>query len=440
MSANGNNANNGEPLVRQMTVWGVWALVVNGMIGAGIFAVPAGAAALTGVYSPLVFLACAALLGLIMVCFAEISSYFRHTGGPVAYVGEAFGRFAGFQTGLAVYATRVTAFAANINLLVASLAFFWVDAAEGPVRIALIAAIIGGLAFINIIGVKRAMQAVSLLTILKFLPLIALVLFGLAWLSPEALPGPGAPLPGAGEWGAAMLLVIYAFVGWESALVPAGEARNPQRDMRAGLFWGLGVVTVLYVAIQMVSMAVLPDLAESERALVDVAAVLFGPAGALLLTVGVIVSVGGNIAGTVFTAPRLTYAMAREDSLPAWFAFVHPRHKTPMVSILVFAALGFALALYGSFFWLAAMSAFVRVLVYMACILAMPRLRKRFGGEAGSFRAPLGWTVPVLAVGGSLVLLSNVPLNSMLITAGFLAFGAVLYWLMRRVRPGARQM
>ena len=416
---------------------GIWLLAVNGMIGAGIFGVPAGAAALTGIYSPLVFAACGLLLAAIVLCFAEIAGHFRGTGGPILYLQTAFGPFAGFQAGWAYYIARVTAFAANINLLVASIAYFWPAAADGIVRISLLAAVIFGLAWVNVLGVKQAMRSVGFLTVLKFLPLLALIVLGLAWLEPAAFPVRTAAAPGLIDFGTAALLVIYAFVGWETSLIPGGEVRNPRRDMPRGLFWALGMVTVLYVLVQAVAVAVLPDLAESERALVDVAAVLMGPTGALLLTVGVVVSVGGNVAGTMITGPRLTYSLARQGSFPAWFGRIHPEYRTPARSVIFFAVVCFALAVYGSFIWLAAMSALVRVLLYMACIGAMPRLRHRFAIQAeavGSdhFRVPLGWTIPLLAFLVCGLLLTRVGLDSVLATLAVLAAGSVTYWLVRR--------
>ncbi|MCC5868667.1 MAG: APC family permease [Gammaproteobacteria bacterium] len=428
-----------EQLVRRLGATGIWLLAVNGMIGAGIFGVPAGAAALTGIYSPLVFAACGLLLAAIVLCFAEIAGHFHGTGGPILYLQTAFGRFAGFQAGWAFYVARVTAFAANVNLLVASIAFFWPAAATGAVRIGLLATIVFGLAWINVLGVKQAMRSLGILTVLKFLPLLALVIMGLAWLEPAVFASRPAATPGMLDFGTAALLVIYAFVGWENALVPGGEARDPRRDMPRGLFWALGLVTVLYVMVQAVAVAVLPDLAESERALVDVAAVLIGPAGALLLTVGVVVSVGGNLAAAMITAPRLTYSLARQGSFPAWFGRVHPEHRTPAISVMFFAAICFALAVYGSFVWLAAMSALVRVLIYMSCIGAMPRLRQRFAVQAQArdshhFQVPLGWTVPVLAFLVCGLLLTRIGLDSVLSTAGVLGAGAIIYWQVRRRR------
>jgi amino acid transporter len=417
-----------------MSVAGIWLLAVNGMIGAGIFGVPAGAAALTGIYSPLVFLACGALLMAVVLCFAELASYFRGTGGPVVYLRAAFGPHAGFQAGWAFYVARLTAFAANINLLVASVAFFWRPAEGGLERIFLLGLIVLLLAVPNVLGTRHGMRSLGVLTVLKFVPLLAVVALGLAWIEPAALLPGLDTLPRATDFGAAALLVIYAFVGWESAVVPAGEARNPSRDMPRALILAMIVVTGLYVLVQAVAVAVLPDLAASERALVDVGSALFGPAGALLLTAGVVVSVGGNLAGTMITAPRLTYALAREGSLPAWFGEVHPITRTPARSIVFFSAIAFLLAVYGSFFWLAAMSALVRVLIYMACIGAMPRLRKRFANAPGRFLVPGGWVTAAGAFAVSGVLLVQVRLDAVIVTGAFLLVGAGLYESMRRGR------
>lgn len=421
-----------EPLVRQLGAWGIWLLAVNSMVGAGIFGAPAGAAALTGIWSPLVYAGCALLIGAVMLCFAELASRFSGTGGPVRYTTAAFGPLAGFETGWAFYVARATAFAANINLLVASIAFFWDAAAGGATRIVLLGLVVASLAWPNVTGVRHAMRALGVLTVLKFLPLLALVAFGLAWLEPAAFPYADTPFPGYTDLGLAAMLVIYAFVGWEAAVVPAGEARDPGRDMPRALLWALGIVTVLYVAVQVVAIAVVPDLASSDRALVDAGAALFGPAGAMLLTAGVVVSVGGNVAGTMLTAPRLSYSLARAGSLPRWFGAVHPVYHTPHNSVMFFAVLVFALAVYGSFVWLAAMSALVRVLIYMVCIGAMPRLRRRSGGTPAGFRLPGGWAVPAGAFLVCGLLLTQVGLDAVLVTGAFLAAGAAMYWTVRR--------
>jgi len=419
-----------EGLVRQLGALGIALLALNGMIGAGIFGVPAGAAALAGAWSPMVFVACALLLGAIMLCFAEIASRFDRTGGPILYIDTAFGRFAGFQTGWAFYIARMTAFAANLNLLIESLAYLWPAAGHGWVRVALLTLILAALTWVNVAGIRQAVRSLGVLTLLKLVPLLILIVAGLAWLAPAVDAISDTAPPTTGQFTTAALLVIYAYVGWESALVPAGEVKNPARAMPLALFSALALVTVLYVVIQAVSVAALPGLADSERALIDVAEVLMGPAGAMLLTVGVVVSVGGNLAGTMISAPRLTFALAREGSFPTWFGQVHREHHTPANSIVFFAALTLLLSVFGSFVWLAAMSALVRVLIYMACIGAMPRLRKRAG--PGGFRLPGGWLIPVAAFAASAILLIQISLQSVLATALVLAVGAVIYRFSRR--------
>lgn len=421
-----------EGLDRQLGATGIGLLALNGMIGAGIFGVPAGAAALTGVWSPLVFVVCALVLGLIMLCFAEIASRFEHTGGPIRYIDTAFGRFAGFQTGWAFYIARLTAYAANLNLLIVSVAYLWPPAGEGWVRVALLTVILGLLCWINVTGVQRAVGSLGVLTVFKLVPLLALVVAGLTWLAPSVRAVTAAPLPAGGDFATAALLVIYAFVGWESALVPAGEVRTPKRAMPLALFGALVVATALYVLIQAISVTALPELAGSERALVDVADVLMGPAGAILLTVGVVLSVGGNVAGTMISAPRLTYALARDGNLPDWFGQVHGRYRTPANSIIFFTVLTLLLSVVGSFLWLAAMSALVRVLIYMACISAMPRLRSAGSqtGESG-FRLPGGWVIPLIAFAACGLLLVQISLDSILATASVLLVGAAVFWAMR---------
>lgn len=426
-----------EQLARQISATGIWLLAVNGLVGAGIFGVPSGVAALAGIYSPLVFLGCGLLLTAVVLCFAELSSYFRGTGGPILYIGRAFGPFAGFQAGWAFYFARVTAFAANIDLLVSSITYFWEPVDDGLLRIFLLALIVFLLTWPNVIGARHAMRSIGVLTVLKFLPLLLLAGAGLAWLSPAAFPVASTPVPGVLDFGTAALLAIYAFVGWEAAVVPAGETRDPVRDIPRALLLAIGAVTFLYVLVQAVAVAVLPGLATTESALIEVGGVLFGPAGAILLTAGVVVSIGGNIASTVVTAPRLTYSLAREGSLPAWFGAVHPVHGTPARSIVVFGVLVFALSVYGGFLWLAAMSSLVRVLIYMASIASMPRLRREFGRAPGRFRLPGGWTIPLAAFVISGALLLQTGQDAILVTLAFLLLGTALYAWMRRTPRGA---
>lgn len=419
-----------ELLPRSLGAWGIWLLVVNGMVGAGIFGLPGGAVAAAGAFSPLVFVLCALLVLPVLLCFAELASYFRSTGGPIRYATEAFGPFLGFQAGWLFYVARAIAFSANSVLLVDSVGYFWPGAASGASRILLLALICGGLTLVNVLGAVRAIRSLAALSVLKFAVLVGVVVTGIAVLGGDVVRTISAVPPQGMELGGAILLLIYAYVGFESAVVPAGEARNPARDMPRGLLLGLLAVAALYVAIQMVSMAAVPGIAASGTPLLDVAAALMGPIGAGLLMLGVVASVGANLVGTIFSTPRVSYSLALDGSLPAWFGQVHPRFLTPANSILVYGAISFAMAVFGSFAWLAASSVVSRLLLYILTCAAVPLLRPRHRA-GGGFVLPLGYLVPMLGIAACGWLMLQVSLKSAVLTLTFLAIGCVLYALAR---------
>ena len=413
-----------EPLVRRLSVIGLWLLIINGMIAAGIFGLPAEAARLAGGFSPWVFAISAALISPIILCFAQLGSYFTATGGPVLYAGKAFGPIVGFQAGWCLYVARLLAFAANVNLLVNSLPYFLGGAIGSGLRLPLLFATCSLLTVLNVVGIRAAIHSLSVLTVLKFLPLIALVSFGLwklHWNLRLQIPTDPHDL------GAAVLLVVYAYTGFESGLVVAGEARHPQRDLPRALLAALFLCSALYVLIQAVSIAALPTLALSTRPLVDVAAALMGPSGALLLTAGLITSVGANLVGSMFSSPRITYSLALEAHLPHWFGTVHPTYKTPVWSVVFFGTACFSLAASSGFAWLAGLSVLTRLLLYLVCIGAIPRLKSQFGTAPAALRLPGGYLVPALAVAVCIGLLTQVKALAFVSAAGLLAVGSLLY-------------
>lgn len=423
---------NSEPLLRQLTAVGIWIIVMNGLIGAGIFGVPAEAARLTGIYSPLVFLLCGILMLPIVLSFGEVSSYFHGTGGPILYTRTAFGEMAGFQSGWALYVSRVTAFGANANLLVSAFAYFWDPADEGLLRILFLFLICGLLTWVNVVGVRHAMRSLGVLTILKIAPLVLLVVIGLPMLDTGSFAFADTPLPARTDIGTAALILMYAYVGFEGALIPAGEAKNPARDMPRALFWSLGLVTVLYVAIQAVSVALVPELSKSDRPVVELGVALLGNTGGQIIAAAVIASVGGNIAAAMLSAPRMTYVMARHGTLPAWFGVVDRRYSTPARSVIVYGVAGFALAVYGSFAWLAGLTVLVRLLVYIMSIATIPHLRRHRSDAPERLRLPGGYTVPLMAIAVCAWLLAQVSARAFLVTGVFVVVGVVLFLVARR--------
>lgn len=417
-------------LRREISRLGFAAMSLNGVIGAGIFALPAVAAQAGALFSPWLFLVCGVLIMTVVLSFARASSFFSDTGGPLAYVGHAFGPFAGFQIGWLFTLSRIAAMAANTNLLVTYAAWFWEPLDTGGIRQAAITAMFGFLVYVNVIGVKRGVAAMFAFTLLKLIPLTLLVLLGLSHVNPDVFAHPAGPeLDGLGG---TLLVLMYAFVGFESSVVPAGEARDPRRDIPRALVLSVVGIAVLYVLIQLVSISVLPGLAGSDRPLVAVMEVLMGPAGAALMAAGAVFSIVGNMSSMMLSGPRMVYAMGRAGMLPAWFGAVHPRWATPANSILFVGALGLVLALSGSFIWLAAMSTVVRLIVYAACILALPRLESRADADEVPFALPGGYLIPLAGLATSVWLISHASLRSWVVTLIFMVVGTAFYALTRR--------
>ena len=423
-----------EALPRNLGSWGIWLLVVNGLIGAGIFGLPSGAARLAGVYSPLIYVVCALLILPVLLCFAELASYYRGTGGPVRYATDAFGRFVGFQSGWLFYVARVLLFAANSLLLIDSIAYFWPVANQGLGRLMLLLAICGGFTLLNVVGAVQSIRSLAVLTVVKFTVLILLVMAGIWVVGSELLPGSNNSrafmLAGPLDFGAATLLLIYAFVGFESAVVPAGECRNPTRDMPRALILGLFTVTLLYVLIQQVTMLTVTDIGETSTPLLDSAEVLLGSTGVVILMIGIITSVGGNLVGAIFSTPRVTYALALDDCLPSWFGKVHSHFSTPANSIIFFGIFAFLLAAFGSFLWLAAATILSRLFMYILTCAAVPVLRPRQDKDK-IFMLRGAYVIPILGIVACLWLMTQVSLDSALLTGAFILFGSLLYALAR---------
>lgn len=420
-----------EKLPRKLGFWGLWLLVINGFVGAGIFGLPSGAYALAGEYSVWIYAVCALLMFPVILCFAELGSYFRGTGGPIRYGSEAFGPFIGFQAGWLFYVARLISFAANSVLLVDSIGYFLEPAAEGLGRIISLAVIIGGLTLINVLGSVESIRSLALFTVLKFSVLILLVFGGLIYLGDRILPSFENSVPPVADLGAAALLLIYAFVGFEGAVVPAGESKRPERDMPLALLFGLGTVVLLYMLIQLVSETAVPDLGATSSPLLDASAALFGSIGAIILMIGVVTSVTGNLIASLFSAPRLTYALAIDGSLPKWFGKVHPKWLTPANSIIFYGLFAFIGAAMGSFIVLAAMTVLSRLFLFIITCGAVPVLRPRFRGE-NRFVLRGGYSIPFLGILACLWLMLQVSFSSIWLTLLFIAIGTALYWFARR--------
>lgn len=425
-------------LIRGIGLAGAALIVLNSVIGAGIFALPAAVAERAGALSPWLFLACGLLVITIVLTWSELASYFRESGGPVLYASAAFGPLAGFTSGWLFFLSRMTAFAANTTVLVAYLAAVWEALGDGLGRGAAIVTIGACLTFANYIGVRDGVRTMGLLTLFKLLPLLLLILIGLPRVDGELLFP--AVLPAIDDLGGTTLLLIYAFVGFEAVTITAGETERPRHNLPRALIATVAATGVLYFLIVLVFIAVLPEAHGGDLTLVDLGRELAGPLGAAVITGAAVFSIGGNLASNMLTVPRLTYALAEQRLLPAWFGRVHPRFRTPGNSILFLGVLATAFALTGSFLWLAAASSLTRLIVYALCITALPVIRERADAEARAraFRLKGGWTVPLIALGLCVWIALQSRADAWQVTGVLLLAGLLLYALARRARVAGR--
>jgi basic amino acid/polyamine antiporter, APA family len=422
----------GQELVRAIGRWSLAALTVNFMVGSGVFGMPSILAGLLGRASVLVVLIAAAAIATVMACFAELASRFTETGGPYLYVRVAFGRFWGIQVGWLSWLVRLTACAANANLLVAYLAEFWADATRPFARFLIVTLVVGTIATVNYRGVRLGAQVSNAFTLFKLLPIGVLCAAGIFYVTAHRLIPVTIVSADTNAWMHALLLLTVPYGGFEAALTPVGEAKNPRRDAPFALLVALVTCTTIYVLIQWVVVRVLPDPAHSSRPLADVARIIMGPGGAALIAMGAIVAVGGILAANSLATPRITFALAERGDFPSAFAAVHPRFRTPYFSILVYALLAWLLALFGSFVGNATLSAMARLLVFGLVCAALPVLRKKQPAGA-AFQMPAGLLFAGLGLVYCFGLLARSVTGKSLVLVTTMAI-ALLNWLAIRNR------
>jgi basic amino acid/polyamine antiporter, APA family len=428
-------------LVRAIGRWDLTAAIVNGVIGSAIFGMPAAQAHLTGQWSPLVALLAGLGVLTIVLCFAEVASRFREAGGPYLYAREAFGPFVGFQAGWLTFWIRATAVAASLNIFVEYLARLLPAFGGAPARAATMTAVLGIIVAVNLVGVRQATWTVDLFTVAKLLPLGLLILLGVSRIDSEVLATQAVADP---DWAKAILLLMFAYGGFEAPLIPAAEARDPKRDSGFALLTALSVVAAVYLLVQLVVIGVVPNVgavdasgvARDRAPLATAFRVLLGDVGVTVASLAAMLSTYGYATGSVLQAPRVLFSMADRGELPRAFARVHPRFRTPHVSILTFAVVVLALALAGSFAWNATLSAIVRLVTYGLTCAALIVFRRRLAEPPG-FRVPGGTAVAVAGVAFCLVLLSKPTLAQAVILVALMVVGALAGWAARAGRaPG----
>ena len=422
----------GVTLVRTMGRWTLAALVVNAVIGSGIYGLPATVSRLVGPAAAWAWILGAAGNGLVMLCFAEVASRFDTAGGAYLYARESLPRLFAILVGWLALLTRVTAASAGANLFTVNLAEFLPAAERESARIALLVLLIGGLALVNYRGVESGARWNNFFTVAKLVPIGLFVgaggLFALTHAAPGLAAAASRPPATAGDWLQASLLICFAYGGYDGAMMAMGEARNPRRDAPFALLSAMGFLALLYTAVQLVVDATLADPAASPRALVDAARVILGPWGGALLAAGAVISIAGLLGANFLNAPRLGFALAEHRDLPAFFGRIHPAFRTPYVAILSFAFLVLALAVYGSFEWSATLSAVSRLFVYGSTCIALLVLRRLRPNES-RFTLPGGPIFPLLGIAFCLLLMSRMGSGDVLLLAAVAAL-ATIHWAM----------
>ncbi|MEZ6022375.1 MAG: APC family permease [Hyphomonadaceae bacterium] len=420
---------NAQALQRTVGFWGATLFPINGMIGAGIFALPAILAAAVGNFAPWMMALGALLILPLALVFAALAARFDSHGGPVLYAHAAFGSFVGFQSGWTRYASGVVAVAANTQVAVAYLAVLFPVLDDPLMKTGAVIAFIIFTTIVNLVGMRTSVGTLGAMTAVKLLPLAALVVFGLATRDPAI----GFSLPQFSSFESVVLLTFYAFMAFENATFPAGELRDPKRTIPLALITTLAAVTLFYMLVIWAYLAIAPEVAGNESALAAAAGDLAGQAGVIAISLAAAFSIGANTLSGGIVTPRMTFGMAEQGVLPRLFAHVSPRFHTPDVSILFYGGAAILFSLWGGFSVLAVASTLSRLVMYLLTCLALPMLQWKDSGKVSLW--PL--LMSALAAASTLWVASHARMEAYQMLGLILLVGTGLYFIAARRKPVA---
>jgi len=412
-------------------------LVINGVIGSGIFGLPSTAFKQIGVYSIGGFLVCAVAVFIIILCFAEVSSRFDKTGGPYLYALSSFGPLPAFLTGWLLLLTRFITYAALINLLVTYLSVFsdWFELQSSKVITIILLTLF--LAYVNHIGVKNSTRVNNFLTFGKLLPLLLFIIVGFFFIEPGNYEV--KKVPDFTTFSSTVLLLVFAFGGFESVLVNSGEVKDPEKNLPFALLVAALVIASIYMLVQIVSIGTLPSLASTDKPLADAAGLFMGKTGALIIALGAMFSVSGTLNAIMLVGSRLPFAFSQENQFPKIFSFIHPKYKTPTWSLLLFMTVTIIISLNYSFLSAASISAITRVMIYGIVCITLIVLRKKNPEQTGFFKIKYGKLIAILGLLLTLWLLSSATMKQLYQIGIAIGIGLVIYLIMeltKRKNPG----
>ncbi len=423
-----------QGLVRTIGRWSLTALVINSIIGSGIFGLPSVVSGRIGPLAPIGYVIAGGGMAVVAGCLSEVASQFREAGGPYLYARETLGRFWGIQIAWMTWLSRIAAGSGTANLFTTYLGQILPRATQPGYRFVVLTLLVGVLAVANYLGVKSGARVSDFFTATKVLLLAIFIGAGLWWMRAHGSVTP-TPLPHAIEardWLEAVLILVYAYGGFEAVFLATGEMRDPRRDAPVALMIGIAAVAVIYTLVQVVVSGTLADPAATLRPLADSAGRILGQGAAAVIAFGALLSIYGYLSANMLHTPRLTFALAERGDFPAIFARIHRRFHTPHVSIVLYTVFLLVFTLAGNFRWNITLSAIVRLFTYSSIAIALLVLRKR-DPHADAFRLPAGKLLAGVAILFCVVLLVRAPLSNstvVLATAGL----AAMNWVVVRNR------
>ncbi len=425
-----------EGLKRVVGVSGLALTIVNFTVGAGIFALPAIVGIEMGAFGIFSYVFCAIMLAAIMLCYAEIGSHITTSGGSYAYVEAAFGNFAGFIINwLFFFGWSVFSDAALLNLIADSLAVIFPVFLNPWLRAGFFFVLLTFIVGLNILGTKQGVRFIKLVTIIKLLPLAAIIIFGFPFIKSQNLHW--EKVPSLTSFGSTALVLFFAFAGFESALSVSGEIKNSKRTIPLAILLAGLLILVLYLLLQTVTQGVLGSqmAAFKDAPLAAIAEKIVGPVGGTILLLTAAFSCFTNVSGDIMATPRVLFAGAKDGLFPKFLAKVHPKYATPYWAIISFAALIFILSVSGGFKQLAILASAAILIIYLSVILATIKLRrKKLDAYEKTFKMPGGLIIPIIGIAAIVWLLTSLSKWEILSTIIFIAAICIIYFVMKKLK------
>tara|TARA_B100000787_G_scaffold170137_1_gene164257 strand:+ start:1393 stop:2691 length:1299 start_codon:yes stop_codon:yes gene_type:complete len=420
-------------LHREVGVFGLSANIINIIIGGGIFVLPAIIAASLGAASIIAYLFCGFVMVLVMCCFAELGSIYTGAGGSYNYIESSFGTYPGFLTAILIVLASFSGDAAVANAIVDILGTFSPIFNKLWFQGVFFMLLFFGFGYINIVGLKKGVGFVKIITVLKLAPLLLIIIFGYKEVSISNIYW--ETTPSTSDIGEMSLILFFAFIGAEKGLSLSGEVKNPKKTIPKAIGLSIGIILIIYILIQLISQGVLGDALSSydKNPLAEVAHIIFGPIGFTIMTVGAAIAMVGSLSSKILSMPRVLFAASKNNVIPIKkLATIHKKYLTPYVSIILYVCLGFTFSIIGGFKELAIISSASTLLIYLGISLATIKLKaSKLKNTTDGFKVPGGYIIPLLSSTVILWLLSKLSLEKTIMFIGVLFVLSGLFFMIK---------